>query len=147
MSPKSSDNETFNPSGHNPFSPTYSHISRIPISATHSLVSIAGQIGHDSATNTIPTTLGEQCTVAFANVDRCLAAAGAQKSDIIQVRQYVVGLLQRGQGGKGQDPERTRRYLEWIGDLRPPSTLLGVESLANEQLIYEIEVICVSKNT
>jgi enamine deaminase RidA (YjgF/YER057c/UK114 family) len=133
----------FNPAGHDTFSPTYSHISRIPISATSTLVSFAGQIGHDSATNSIPATLGEQCSVAFANVDKCLAAVGGKKSDIIQVRQYVVGLLKGGEGGKGQDPERAKRYLEWIGDLRPPSTLLGVESLANEKLLYEIEIIAI----
>ncbi|OAL44451.1 YjgF-like protein [Pyrenochaeta sp. DS3sAY3a] len=138
--------KNFNPANHNTFSPTYSHISRVPISATHSIVSFAGQIGHDSATNSIPPTLGEQCSLAFANVDKCLEAAGATKKDIIQVRQYVVGLLKRGEGGRGQDPERAKRYLEWMGDLRPASTLLGVEALANEDLVYEIEVVCVVRN-
>lgn len=143
----SSNNETFNPAAHDTFSPTYSHISRIPISPTSTLVSFAGQVGHDSSTNHIPTTLGEQCSLAFANVDKCLAAVGAKKSDIIQVRQYVVGLLKGGEGGKGQDPERTKRYLEWMGEFRPPSTLLGVESLANEKLFYEIEIIAVVQSS
>ncbi|KPI41362.1 uncharacterized protein AB675_8026 [Cyphellophora attinorum] len=136
-------NQTFNPSSHSPFSPTYSHISRIPLSSTHTLISVAGQVGHNPTTNTTGATLAEQCTIAFANVDKCLAAAGARKEDIVQVRQYVVDLLR---GGKGQDPERARLYVEWMGGLKPPSTLLGVEALAREDLKYEIEVIAVVRS-
>ena len=136
----SSSNQLFNPPGHVPNSPAYSHISRVPLSPTTHLVSFAGQIGRDSATNTTPGTLAEQCSLAFANVDKCLAAAGARKADIVQVRQYVVDLLR---GGQGPDPERVRRYLEWMGGLTPPSTLLGVQALADTALLYEIEVVCV----
>ena len=135
--------QNFNPPGHDPLAPTYSHISRVPISSTHTLVSLAGQIGLDSATNHLPSTLGEQCKIALENVDKCLAAAGATKKDILQVRHYVVNLLR---GGQGQDPERAKQYLEWIGDLRPPTSLLGLESLANEKILYEVEVVCVVEN-
>lgn len=135
-----SQNRTFNPPGHNTFAPTYSHISSISISPTSTLISIAGQVGHDSTTNTIPPTLAEQCTLAFANVDKCLAAAGAKKEDIVQVRQYVVNLLR---DGEGQDIEGPRRYAEWMGGLKPPSTRLGVQTLAHKDLLYEIEVVCV----
>lgn len=133
----------FNPPDHDTFSPTYSHISQVPISSSHTLVTFAGQIGHDSTTNSIPATLGEQCSLAFSNVDKCLAAVGATKSDIIHVRHYVVDLLR---GGAGQDPERARRYVAWMGEHRPPSTLLGVAALANEKLVYEIEIMCVVKS-
>lgn len=129
-----------NPPSHKPFSPTYSHISTISISETHNYVSFAGQVGHDSVTNTIPPDLAEQCSLAFSNVDKCLNAVGATKQDIVQVRQYVVDLLR---GGKGQDPERAKRYVEWMGGLKPPSTLLGVQALAVEGLLYEIEVVAI----
>lgn len=46
-------------------------------------------------------------------------------------------------GGKGLDPERGRRYVEWMGGLRPPSTLLGVQGLGVEGVVYEVEVVCV----
>lgn len=52
----------------------------------------------------------------------------------------MVDLLQ---GGKGQDPERAKRYVKWMDGCKPPSTLLGVESLASEKLVYEIEVVAV----
>ena len=132
--------ETFNPTGHDTWSPTYSHVSRIPISSTHSLISFAGQIGADSSTRHIPSTLGEQVTLALANVDNFLTAAGATKRDIIQVRQYVVNMLP-------QDPERAKLYTAWLGDdVRPPSTLLGVQSLATKELLYEIEIVAVVKS-
>jgi len=56
------------------------------------------------------------------------------------VRQYVVNLLRDGQG---QDSERAKRYAEWMGGLKPPSTLIGVQALAHKDLFYEIEVVCV----
>ncbi|KAK7184380.1 hypothetical protein DPSP01_014595 [Paraphaeosphaeria sporulosa] len=130
----------FSPSRNPAFAPTYSQISSIPISPTSTLISIAGQIGYDAATQTVPPTLAEQVALACANVDTCLEAAGATKADIVQVRQYVVDLLR---GGVGQDPEGPRVYAEWLGGLKPPSTRVGVQALAREELLYEIEVICV----
>jgi enamine deaminase RidA (YjgF/YER057c/UK114 family) len=141
MSPPSK-NETFNPEGHSTFSAAYSHISRVPISPTSTLVSFAGQIGRDSS-NYIPSTFAEQCSLAFENVDKCLAAVGGTKADIIQVRQYIVNLLN---DGKGQDPERAKRYAEWMGGLKPPSTVLGITALAHKDLFYEIEIIAVVQN-
>lgn len=75
-------------------------------------------------------------------MDKCLAAVGADKTDIVQVRQYVVNLLRDGQG---QDPERAKRYVQWMDGARPPSTLLGVQTLARKDLLYEIEVVAVVK--
>ena len=138
-----SQNECFNPSGHEPNVSTYSHISRVPISTTHSLISFAGQIGRDSTTNNIPPAFIDQVTLSYANVDKCLEAVGATKADIVQVRQYIVN-LQRG--GEGVDPEYRKKYAEWMGGVKPPSTVLGVESLAAKELLYEIEVVCVVRN-
>lgn len=129
----------FNPDNHPPFSPIYSHVSQIAISPTATLVSIAGQIGCDMTTKSIPNSLGEQVALALKNVDACLAAAGATKQDIVQVRQYIVNFLP-------QDPKRVELYTEWLGDLRPPSTNIGCQSLAHKDLLYEIEVVCVVKH-
>ena len=129
----------FNPEGQTTFSPTYSHISRVPITSNATLISIAGQLGVDATTGSIPPTLSKQCQLALANADQYLQAAGACKGDIIQVRQYVVNLLRDGQG---QDPERAKLYVEWMGDVRPPSTVLGVQALVHRDLLYEIEIIC-----
>lgn len=114
----------------------------MPISSTRTLITIAGQIGQDPQTDTIPSTLGEQCSLAFKNMDKCLAAVGADKTDIVHVRHYVVNLLRDGQG---QDPERAKRYVAWMDGAKPPSTLLGVQTLAHQDLLYEIEVVAVLK--
>lgn len=132
--------QIFNPQNHPTVAPTYSHISQIRISPTSTLISFAGQVGQDSATGDIPATLGEQCSLAFANVDKCLEAVHATKKDIIQVRHYVVNLLR---GGQGPDPERAQRYSQWMEGNKPPSTLLGVDALFSAAALYEIEVVCV----
>ena len=132
--------EVFNPPSLAPVAPTYSHIARTPLSPTSTLVTFAGQVGYDDSTKTTGATLGEQCSMAYANVDKCMAAAGARKEDIMHVRHYVVDLLR---GGQGQDPERAKRYTAWLGGLRPPATLLGVQALAMPDILYEIDVVCV----
>ena len=138
-----SENQCFNPPNHSPAVPTYSHISRIPISPTHTLCSFAGQIGRDSSSQTTPPGLASQVKIALANVDKCLDAVGATKADIVQVRQYIVNLLR---GGEGVDPEYRGLYRDWMMGFTPPSTVLGVESLAAGEFLYEIEVVCVVRN-
>jgi enamine deaminase RidA (YjgF/YER057c/UK114 family) len=132
----SSQNKTFNPPGMEPWSPAYRHISRVPISAEADLISFAGQIGRGPGSNDVASSFAEQVSAALANVDVLLQHVGATKQDIVQVRQYVVNLLP-------QDPARVKLYMEWIGDARPPSTLLGVQALADKRMLYEIEVVCV----
>ena len=131
----STDQNNFNPPGHPPFKPHYSHISKVPISDSAEIVSFAGQIGRNWSGG-IPSTLVEQVKVALENVDLCLKAARVTKKDIIQVRQYIVDL-------HPLDPGRAKLYAEWMSDYKPPSTVLGVQSLADEKLKYEIEVIAI----
>lgn len=132
----SAQNQTFNPTNLPPWAPTYAQISRVPISSTTDLISFAGQPGGNPTTKSIPSSLGEQVSAALANVDVCLQAVGATKQDIVQVRQYVVNLLP-------QDSARAKVYAEWIGEAKPPSTLVGVSGLADQRMLFEIEVICV----
>ncbi|KAI7371247.1 hypothetical protein KC354_g725 [Hortaea werneckii] len=96
-SPPSSQVHIFNPEGHPPQVPSYSHISSVPISSTHRLVSLAGQVGvppTTTASDHIPS-FPDQVRAALANVDRCLAAAGITKRDIVSNRHAIVhpGLL------------------------------------------------------
>ena len=111
-------------------------ISTTSISPTSKLISIAGQVGHDPATKSTPSGLGPQIEVALSNLATCLRAAGATKTDIISVRQYVVDMLP-------QDPVRAKLYTEWMEGHMPPSTLIGVQSLATKELLYEIEVLVI----
>lgn len=127
--------QIFNPPNHDSGAP-YSHVASIPLSSTSRLVIFAGQIGRDSSTRQIPETLSEQVIIALKNVDICLSAVGGKRTDIVQVRQYIVNL-------HPVDKSRVNLYREWMGDHSPPSTVVGVQSLALEDLLYEIEVTAV----
>lgn len=128
----------FNPSDVAPPHKSYSHICSTNLIGGSKLLSFAGQIGvaPDSLDREPASTFREQIEIALANVTKCLAAAGATIKDIVSVRQYVVNLLP-------MDPCRRELYEEWMGDHRPPSTLVGVAALADEKLLFEIEVMAV----
>lgn len=128
--------QLINPPTVHPPRPIYSHVQTVPISPTATLITIAGQIGVDPSTNSVPDTFAEQVTVALANLGRCLSAAGATPADIIKVQHFVVNL----------DPEDTSRadaYVKFMGGHRPPSTLLGVAALATPNLLYEVEAMAI----
>lgn len=129
--------QTFNPPNHSPLAPTYSHINTTTLSSSSKLISIAGQIGHNSVTGETPVSFIDQVKLALSNLAQCLYAAGATSRDIIQVRQYIVDL-------PSQDVRaRAELYLDFMGDHRPPATLIGVDCLATKELLYEIEVMAV----
>ena len=123
---------TFNPANVHPPRPTYSHVAITPLSSTTKLITIAGQVGIDQLSGTAPPTFAAQVQTALDNLGKCLVAAGGSTRDIVKVNQYVVDL----------DPQETTRgelYLKFMGDHRPPSTLVGVQRLAADDWFYEIE--------
>ena len=147
----------FNPPGHPPLAPSYSHISSIQISPTHRLVSFAGQTGTSAGTDpSNPPSFPEQVRAALENVDKCLAAVGCTKRDIVMNRQFVVKLA--SEGGLCQEDKNARStlFLEWWnrpieGEKEgqvlppPPDTLIGVDSLALREILFEIEITCIAK--
>ena len=125
-----------NPSSVPPPRPTYSHVQTTPISPTCTLITIAGQIGVDPETRTVPSTFAEQVEIALENLRNCLTAAGAEPKDIVKIQHFVVNL-------DPKDTSRAEKYLKFIGDHRPPSTLLGVAALAEPGMLYEVEAMAV----
>jgi enamine deaminase RidA (YjgF/YER057c/UK114 family) len=138
--------KSFNPEGHPPLAPSYSHISTVPLSSTKKLVTFAGQTGTTSSTNAENAPkFSDQVQAALSNVDKCLSASGAEKKDIISIRQYVVKLLDLSDEDR---KARVAMFLDWWkgseGDRNPPpSTLIGVDSLVTRETLYEIEISCV----
>jgi len=129
-----------NPPSVPPPRPTYSHIQTTPISSTSTLVTIAGQIGIDPDTKSVPPTFSEQVQAALENLGRCLAAVGATPADIIKVTHFVVDL-------DPKDTSRAEAWIKFVGDHRPPSTLLGVAALADSTLLYEVEAMAIVSHT
>jgi enamine deaminase RidA (YjgF/YER057c/UK114 family) len=114
---------------------SYTHV----ISATGSrLVFVAGQVADDADGNLVgPGDLAAQARVAFANVGRALASAGAAPEHVAKLTIYVV--------------HHRVEYLADIsaarvavfGDHKPTDTLVGVEALAEPGYLIEVEAIAV----
>ncbi len=128
--------QLINPPDVRPPHPIYSHVQLTPISPTSKLVTIAGQIGVPPDSATAASTFAEQVEIALENLRKCLATAGATPADIIKVTHYIVNL-------DPKDKTRLAAYTKFIGDHRPPSTLVGVAALAWPELLYEIEAMAI----
>ena len=109
------------------------------IAATGSrLVFVAGQVADDAQGNLVGAgDLAAQARLAFANVGRALAAAGARPDQVAKLTIYVV--------------HHEREYIAAIsearvavfGDHKPADTLVGVETLAEPGYLIEVEAIAV----
>lgn len=143
MSSKTAAVQISNPQGHPSHAPSYSHIASVPISSTTRLIHFAGQTG----TRDEKTPFATQVRNALAAVDKCFAAAGVTKKDIVMNRQYVVKL----QSLSAADFQaREDVFLEWWRStegqsLPPPDSLIGVDSLAGKEILYEAEFTCIAK--
>jgi enamine deaminase RidA (YjgF/YER057c/UK114 family) len=74
---------------------------------------------------------------AFANVGRCLAAAGARPDQVARITIYVVGHRPEYQ------PLISAARIAVFGEHRPADTLLGVETLFEPGYLIEVEAIAV----
>jgi enamine deaminase RidA (YjgF/YER057c/UK114 family) len=108
---------------------SYTHV----VVATGSrLVFIAGQVA-DNAEGDLAT----QARLAFANVGRCLAAAGARPDQVARITIYVVNLTVEDL------PIISAGRIAVFGDHKPADTLLGVQTLAEPGYLIEVEAIAV----
>jgi enamine deaminase RidA (YjgF/YER057c/UK114 family) len=118
----------------------------VPESYTHAVVAtgtktvyVAGQVSEDAEGNLVaPGDFAAQARQAFANVRLVLAAAGARPDQVARITIYVVGhrpaLL----------PDIAAARIAVFGDEhKPADTILGVETLAEEGRLIEVEAIAV----
>jgi enamine deaminase RidA (YjgF/YER057c/UK114 family) len=105
------------------------------------LIFIAGQVALDEEGNLVGKgDLGAQTDKALGNLVAALAAAGATPADLVKVNTYIVNY-------KPADYPivRAARARIFDGANPPASTLIGVQALAAEELLIEIEAIAVVK--
>ena len=103
------------------------------------LVFIAGQVGWDTdRTLAGDGSFAAQTRKAIENVKTALEAANATGKDVTHVKYFVVGLTD----------ERVGELIEALGEARlfdpdrpPTGTLLGVDRLARDDLLIEIEAV------
>lgn len=101
--------------------------------APSTIITTAGQIGRDINGN-FPTDPEEQITLAFANLKRCLEAAGAGVEDVLKLTYYIVDYDVKNRPHLGP-------LMRFLNGHRPAATLVPVPALAVPECIFEIEAI------
>jgi len=105
------------------------------------MVFIAGQVAWDVKGEIVGKgDLRAQATQAYANLQAALAAAGATTADVVKLNTYVVNF-------KSADLPVIRevRGQFFPQENLPASTLVGVQALALDGLLIEIEAIAMVK--
>jgi enamine deaminase RidA (YjgF/YER057c/UK114 family) len=102
-------------------------------------VYVSGQVSVDKEKNLIGVgDLSAQASQAFQNLHSALHAAGATASDVVKLNIYVKDYKPADAASIG---EALRRYFP-PGKL-PASTWLGVQALAEEGFLIEVDAIAV----
>lgn len=105
------------------------------------MVFIAGQVAWDVKGEIVGKgDLRAQATQAYANLQAALAAVGATTADVVKMNTYVVSF-------KSADLPVIRevRSQFFPQENLPASTLVGVQALALDGLLMEIEAIAMVK--
>jgi len=128
-------NEFLKPEGLSP-APGYTHV---VVTRPGKLIYVSGQVGADAAGKILANgDLKGQLTQVFENLKTALKAAGATFDDVVKINWYI----------KDYKPE----YLPLVREIRdkyvnrnnpPASTLVGVQSLAREEFLVEVEATAV----
>jgi enamine deaminase RidA (YjgF/YER057c/UK114 family) len=118
--------------------PTPASYAQVVAATGSRLVFVAGQVADDAEGNLVGAgDLAAQAGRAFANVGRCLAAAGARPEQVARITIYVVGHRPE------YLPDISAARIAVFGDHKPADTLLGVETLAEPGYLIEVEAIAV----
>jgi enamine deaminase RidA (YjgF/YER057c/UK114 family) len=118
--------------------PTPESYTQVVVATGTRLVFVAGQVADDAQGNLVGAGhLATQADRAFANVGRCLAAAGARPEHVTRITIYVVGHRPE------YLPVISAARIAVFGDHRPADTLLGVATLAEPGYLIEVEAIAV----
>ncbi len=99
-------------------------------------VYVAGQVAWDVEGKLVGKGDFEvQSRMALENLKRVLAAAGAQMTDVVQMNYYIRNL---------EDYPKIRNpYREYFGKYFPCQTLTVISSLADPDLLIEIQAVAV----
>ncbi len=105
------------------------------------IVFIAGQVGWDTDSKIAGDgSFGAQARKALENVRTALDEGGAQPDDVTHIKYFVVGCTEE----RVAELSGAIRESQLIHPDHPPTgTLIGVEKLARDELLIEIEAIAV----
>lgn len=115
----------------------YSHA--VTVKGAGKLIFLAGQTAHNAQGELVgPGDLRAQAIQVFENLKTALAAAGATLGDVTKYTTFIVNYSPELRGVMGEV-----RAIYLPAENPPASTLLGVQSLAREGMLIEIEAIAV----
>ena len=80
-------------------------------------------------------TRKEQARQCLANIEALLNAAGASKTDVVQIGVYLTDMADRQAVAEAR--------IEYFGEHRPAATLFAVAGLVAPELKVEIEVTAI----
>jgi enamine deaminase RidA (YjgF/YER057c/UK114 family) len=79
--------------------------------------------------------LYKQTIFIFHKIEKTLLQAGASMNDVVRTRMYVTDVSKWKEVGKA--------HLEFFKDIKPASSMIGVSSLIDPELLIEIEVTAI----
>ena len=114
----------------------YSHMTRVKASE---YLFIAGQVAVDKAGNVIGADdFDAQCVQTFANIEAALKSQGATWANVVEFTTYLV---------HSQDIPKFMTFRKRVfptffpNGAYPPNTLLMVDRLVKEELLFEVQTI------
>lgn len=119
-----------NPDNVRPPGVNYHH--SVEVTTGSRMLYVAGQTGL-ADDDTVPADIESQSEIAFANIEKILAASGFGLEDIV----FMKSFLTRREDRDGYQKVRSAVF----GDIRPASTFLLVSGLARPEFLVEVEVI------
>ena len=100
---------------------------------------ISGQVAYDDQGNIVgPGDLRTQAQQTYANLEIALVAGGATFKDVVKTTHFVVNYTPAD-----LPVLREVRSRHFPPDHPPANTLIGVQALAREGLLIEVEVVAV----
>jgi enamine deaminase RidA (YjgF/YER057c/UK114 family) len=111
---------------------TFSHV----MTATGSrMVFIAGQVAEDDGKLIGPGDMIAQSRQVFANIGRCLKAAGARPDQVTKLTIFVVNYK------RDYLPQIEKGRISLFGDHKPTDTLVGVAALSHPDYMLEVDAV------
>lgn len=95
------------------------------------IISVSGTTATDESGEVVGASVYEQTIQALKNIQRALAALGADLGDVIRTRIYVVRIEEWEQVAKAHG--------EFFGTIRPATSMIGVSGFVSPKMLVEIE--------
>lgn len=100
--------------------------------SSHKSADVIGTTGFNYESMELPSTVAEQTTQTFKNIETALAKAGATIKDIVRVRYYFLSR---------EDFKSCQPVLkEVLGSVKPAATMVLVAGLLDPEMKVEIDV-------